>query len=107
MENQSYVTVSVPASLEDAEHIELANDIRKYGGIIHDAEWQEHHIDPAFDWIKTEVVIPMEWTENLKPEEADFDDSLYRWTLFRLPNGKSVVEEMTMDPNQDRSVIYD
>lgn len=107
MENQSYVTVSVPISFEDAEHIELANDIKKYGGIIHDAERQEHYADPAFDWVETEVVIPMEWIDSLKPDEADIDDCLYRWTLFRLPNGKSVVEEMTMDANQDRSVIYE
>ena len=107
MENQSYVTVGVPVSLEDAEHIELANDIKKYGGIIHDAEWQEPDEDHALDWVETEVVIPIEWIDNLKPDEADIDDCLYRRTLFRLPNGKSVVEETTMDGLQDRSVIYE
>lgn len=29
MEHQSHVTVSVPVSLEDAEHTELAKDIKK------------------------------------------------------------------------------
>ena len=107
MEDQSYVTVSVPVSFENAEYIELTNDIKKYGGIIHDAEWQEHDEDPAFDWVETEVVIPIEWIDNLKPDEAAIDDSLYRRALFRLPNGKWVIEVTTIDAYRDKSVIYE
>lgn len=107
MEHQSHVTVSVPVSLADAAHTELAKDIKKYGGIIHDAEWQEHDEDPAFNWVETQVVIPIEWIDNSKPDETDIDDSLYRRALFRLPNGKWIIEVTTLDAHQEISVIYE
>ena len=106
MEHQLYVIVDVPISFEDKEHDELAYDIEKYGGIIHKEKWH-YGPDPAFDWVSTRVIIPAKWVDNLKPQEADEKNSLILDPLFRLPNGRLVIQTQTIDVEQKLSVIYE
>lgn len=85
---------------------ELAHDIERYGGIIHNEEWNDGP-DPAFDWISTRVIIPAKWTDNLEPQDVDESECVILFPLFRLPNGRLVIETMTLDVNQNLSVIYE
>ncbi|MCY4553453.1 MAG: hypothetical protein OXC79_07250 [Candidatus Poribacteria bacterium] len=106
MEYQLYVIVDVPISFKDKEHDELAYDIERYGGIIHKEEWHDGP-DPAFDWVSTRVIIPAKWVNNLKPQEVDEEYSLILDPLFRLPNGRLVIETQTLDVDRKLSVIYE
>ena len=104
MEKQLYVIVDVPISFKDKKHDELAYDIERYGGIIHKEEWHDGP-DPAFDWVSTQVIIPVKWVDNLKPQEVDEENLLVLDPLFRLPNGKLVIHTTTLDAYQYYSVI--